>query len=47
MHPHSDLLTAFAGRYIWWRSEPGPSDDRIVAQVINIGTYDDDVRSDW
>ena len=37
----TDLLANFATRYIWWRSEPGPSDDRVIAQVINIGTYDD------
>lgn len=41
MSTHADLLKAFAAGYIWWRREPGPSDDRIIAQVINIGTYDD------
>jgi hypothetical protein len=35
------LLAAFASRYIWWRDAQPPSDDRIIAQVMNLGTYDD------
>jgi hypothetical protein len=35
------LLTDFAARYIWWRDEHAPSDDRVIAQVMNLGTYDD------
>jgi hypothetical protein len=41
MTTRAALLAHLAARYIWWRSEPGPSEDRIIAQVINIGTYDD------
>jgi hypothetical protein len=41
MNSRSDFLAALAARYIWWRSAPSPSDDRIIAQVISIGTYDD------
>jgi hypothetical protein len=36
-----DLLRDLAARYIWWRDENAPSEDRIIAQVMNIGTYDD------
>ena len=39
--PDRALLADFAARYIWWRDEHPPSDDRIVAQVMNLGTYDD------
>jgi len=35
------LLAEFAARYIWWRDAHGPSDDRVIAQVMNIGTWDD------
>ena len=41
MPDRSALLAEFAARYIWWRDEHPPSDDRIVAQVMNLGTYDD------
>jgi hypothetical protein len=37
----ASLLRDFAERYIWWVDEHGPSDDRIIAQVMNIGTYED------
>ncbi|HWF94549.1 MAG TPA: hypothetical protein VG291_06280, partial [Xanthobacteraceae bacterium] len=36
-----DLLVEFASRYIWWRDAQPPSEDRIIAQVMNLGTYDD------
>jgi hypothetical protein len=36
-----DLLRAFTTRYIWWRDDHPPSEDRIIAQVMNMGTYDD------
>jgi hypothetical protein len=39
--PPPDLLRDFTARYIWWRDEHPPSEDRIIAQVMNIGTYDD------
>ena len=41
MPDRSALLAEFAARYIWWRDEHPPSDDRIVAQAMNLGTYDD------
>lgn len=43
-HPAGDrrtLLAEFAARYVWWSEDGGPSDDLIVAQVMNLGTYDD------
>jgi hypothetical protein len=38
-----DALLPFAARYIWWKS---PKDavaipDRVIAQVMNIGDFDD------
>jgi hypothetical protein len=41
MPPEPALLAAFAYRYIWWRDAQPPSDDRIIAQVMDLGTYDD------
>ncbi len=41
MTNRTDLLAEFASRYIWWRDEHPPSDDRVIAQVMNLGTYDD------
>jgi hypothetical protein len=41
MPTRSDLLSDFASRYIWWRDENPPSEDRIIAQVMSIGTWDD------
>ena len=36
------LLADFSARYIWWRDdEHPPSEERIAAQVMNLGTYDD------
>src|SRR5436190_1225286 len=40
-HGAPALLHDFAARYIWWRDENPPSADRIIAQVMSIGTYDD------
>jgi hypothetical protein len=37
----TSLLADFAARYIWWRDEAPPSQDRIIAQVMSIGTWDD------
>jgi hypothetical protein len=37
----SALLADLAARYIWWRDKNAPSDDRIIAQVMNFGTYED------
>src|SRR5436190_10003388 len=41
MPSRSCLLGDFAARYIWWSSKEPPSEDRIIAQVMNLGTYDD------
>jgi hypothetical protein len=41
MNDRSNLLADLAARYIWWRDEHAPSDDRIIAQAMNFGTYDD------
>jgi hypothetical protein len=35
------LLADFAARYIWWRDEQSPARDRVIAQVMNLGTYED------
>ncbi len=44
MNQRHDLLKDLAARYVWWRSEPEPSDDRIVAQAMSIGIWDDICR---
>jgi hypothetical protein len=41
MTTHTDLLRDFASRYIWWRDETPPSEDRVIAQVMSIGTWND------
>jgi hypothetical protein len=41
MSSRPTLLAEFAARYVWWREEHAPSDDRVVAQVMNFGTYED------
>jgi hypothetical protein len=41
MPSRSALLDDFAARYIWWRDGTSPSEDRIIAQVMNRGTWDD------
>ena len=41
-----DALQGFAAGYIWWKS-PGDavaSPDRVIAQVMDIGDYDDVLR---
>jgi len=37
MPSRADLHADFASRYIWWRDEAPPSEDRIIAQVMSIG----------
>jgi hypothetical protein len=39
----SDILKALAAKYIWWKSpeEALKFPDRIIAQVMDIGDYDD------
>jgi len=44
MTTRADLLRDFASRYIWWRDEVPPSEDRVIAQVMSIGTWDDICR---
>ncbi|HEX8732551.1 MAG TPA: hypothetical protein VF725_10895, partial [Ktedonobacterales bacterium] len=38
-----ELLARWAERYIWWKSAPDALryPNRIIAQVMNIGDYDD------
>ncbi len=43
-HDFSDAAIAGFGRkYLWWKPPGGQShsDDRIIAQTMNLGTYDD------
>src|SRR6202790_4248476 len=37
------MIAEFDRKYLWWRpADGGPhSDDRIIAQTMNLGTYDD------
>lgn len=43
---HRDLLLRLAGKYIWWLSaeEAMEYPSRVVAQVMNIGVFDDVTR---
>jgi hypothetical protein len=41
MSSNSNLLRDLSARYIWWRDQYAPSEDRVIAQVMNLGTYDD------
>jgi hypothetical protein len=41
MSPRPALLADFAARYVWWREARAPAEERIIAQVMNFGTYDD------
>lgn len=40
------LIDRLGRRYLWWRPVDGSSfsEDRIVAQIMNLGTYDDLLR---
>ena len=46
LRPHRALLTEFAQRYIWWKSpeEAMAYPARVVAQVMNIGVFQDAAR---
>jgi hypothetical protein len=37
------MIAEFDRKYLWWRPADGGShsDDRIIAQTMNLGTYDD------
>jgi hypothetical protein len=39
----ADLIAEFGRKYLWWKtSDRQPhSEDRILAQTMNLGTYDD------
>ncbi|WP_338692135.1 MULTISPECIES: hypothetical protein [unclassified Bradyrhizobium] len=39
----SDLLEQFRRKYLWWRPVDGRpfSEERVIAQTMNLGTYDD------
>jgi hypothetical protein len=43
MQPTRALLTKLASRYIWWKTpaEALERPERVVAQAMNIGSYDD------
>ena len=44
MNVRVDLLASLADRYIWCRDTDAPSADRIIAQILDIGTYEDTRR---
>src|SRR3954453_10937294 len=39
----AQILQEFGRKYLWWKPIDGQpfSDDRIIAQTMNLGTYDD------
>ncbi|WP_375787056.1 hypothetical protein ACE10Z_05650 [Bradyrhizobium sp. Pha-3] len=39
----SDLLEQFRRKYLWWGPVDGQpfSEERVIAQTMNLGTYDD------
>lgn len=44
MNQHDqDLLRGLAGKYIWWKTpeEAMSMPERVIAQVMNLGDYDD------
>lgn len=42
-HIDRDQLKALAGKYVWWKTpdEAVTMPQRVIAQVMNIGDYDD------
>jgi hypothetical protein len=38
-----DMIAEFGRKYLWWKSPDGQphSEDRIIAQTMNLGIYDD------
>jgi len=38
-----NVIADFGRKYLWWDPVGGPphSEDRIIAQTMNLGTYDD------
>ena len=45
-HRERELLRQLASKYVWWKTpdEALRMPDRIAAQVMNIGDYDDVLR---
>ena len=43
MQPTLSLLTKLAAKYVWWKTprEAIEMPERVVAQAMNIGSYDD------
>jgi hypothetical protein len=41
--PAEDVIAALGRKYLWWKPVDGHlhSVDRIIAQTMNLGTYDD------
>ena len=39
----ADVVAEFGRKYLWWEPVGGASfsEDRIIAQTVNLGTYDD------
>jgi hypothetical protein len=39
----TDRIARFGRKYLWWRPADGQtfSEDRIIAQIMNLGTCDD------
>jgi hypothetical protein len=39
----ADVIAGFGRKYLWWEPADGRahSEDRIIAQTMNLGTYDD------
>ena len=39
----TDVIAEFGRKYLWWEPVSGQphSEDRIIAQTMNLGTYDD------
>jgi hypothetical protein len=42
-HVFGKTIAGFGQKYLWWKSSDGQphSDNRIIAQTMNLGTYDD------
>ena len=40
-HERGGLVAELAGRYVWWSEEQHVDRTRVLAQVMEIGTYDD------
>lgn len=43
LNERDDFLRLMAGKYLWWKTpeEALTMPDRIIAQVMNLGTFDD------